>query len=157
VGDDCYLMVGVHVAHDVRLDSRIVIVNGTQLAGESKVHDDAYIAGMVGVATGVRIGRGAFVTGQSGVDADVLPFCRYSRRGYMRGVMGERLTAAGFGRSDVDWYEELLERSATGTSWERLFSAMDATPGTLQAVIREFLRTTRCGVGPVRSVRAGRG
>lgn len=74
IGDDNFLMAYVHVAHNVRIGSRVIIANGTQLAGYVEIHDYAYISGLVAIHQYVRIGKYAFVGGLSRVTQDVPPF-----------------------------------------------------------------------------------
>jgi UDP-N-acetylglucosamine acyltransferase len=74
VGDDNWLLVGSHVAHDVRLGSHCVLSNGTQLAGHVVVEDFVTFGGLSAVAQRVRINESAFVAGGSMVERDVPPF-----------------------------------------------------------------------------------
>jgi UDP-N-acetylglucosamine acyltransferase len=75
VGDKNLFMAYSHIAHDCMIGSRIIIANGTQLAGHVHVEDDAYISGLVAIHQFVTIGRCAFVAGKAGVTIDVPPFC----------------------------------------------------------------------------------
>jgi len=75
VGDDCFLMATVHVAHNVKLGNRVIIANGTMLGGHVEVQDRAFISGCVTVHQFVKIGRVAMVGGAAGLSKDVPPFC----------------------------------------------------------------------------------
>ncbi len=75
VGDDCFLMALVHLAHNVRLGNRVIIANGTMLGGYVEVGDRAFISGSVTVHQFVKIGRLAMVGGAAGLSKDVPPFC----------------------------------------------------------------------------------
>ncbi|MDR7605838.1 MAG: acyl-ACP--UDP-N-acetylglucosamine O-acyltransferase [Armatimonadota bacterium] len=74
VGDRNYIMSMVHVAHNCRLGSDIVIVTGSGLAGHVRVDDGAQIGGMAGVHQFVRIGRLGMVGGMAKLTTDVPPF-----------------------------------------------------------------------------------
>lgn len=75
VGDDCFLMANVHLAHNVKLGQRVIIANGTMLGGYVEIGDRAFVSGNVLVHQFVRIGRVAMVGGAAGLSKDVPPFC----------------------------------------------------------------------------------
>lgn len=74
VGSDCLLMAYTHVAHACRIGNGVIIANGTQLAGDVTIEDQATIEGLCGVVQFRRVGRMAFVGGFSKVTKDVPPF-----------------------------------------------------------------------------------
>ncbi|QDT05938.1 Acyl-[acyl-carrier-protein]--UDP-N-acetylglucosamine O-acyltransferase [Rubripirellula lacrimiformis] len=74
VGDNNYLMTGVHVAHDCKLGDRIVIANNGMLGGHVHVFNDVTIAGGVGVNHFASIGQMSFVSAMSRVLHDVPPY-----------------------------------------------------------------------------------
>jgi UDP-N-acetylglucosamine acyltransferase len=74
VGDNNYLMTGVHVAHDCKLGDRIVIANNGMLGGHVHVGNDVTIAGGVGVNHFASIGQMSFVSAMSRILHDVPPF-----------------------------------------------------------------------------------
>ena len=47
IGDDNYIMIGVHVAHNCRLGNNIVVCNNCSLAGYVEVEDGAFLSGGV--------------------------------------------------------------------------------------------------------------
>lgn len=74
VGDRCYLMACSHVAHDCRIGDRVIIANGTLLAGHVHIHSDATLSGGIGVHHYATIGSFSFISGLSRVLHDVPPF-----------------------------------------------------------------------------------
>ncbi len=74
IGDDGLFMVGCHVAHDVRIGDRVILVNNVALAGHCVIEDEVIIGGLSGVHQWVRVGRGAIIGAVSMVAADVLPY-----------------------------------------------------------------------------------
>jgi UDP-N-acetylglucosamine acyltransferase len=74
IGEDCYLMVQAHIAHDCLLGDRVILANWTGLSGHIEVGSGAFISGYVGIHQFVRIGEGAILTGPAAVRQDVLPF-----------------------------------------------------------------------------------
>lgn len=76
VGENCFLMSYVHLAHDCHLGDSVIISNGTQLAGHVIVESRAILSGLVAVHQFTKIGRFAFVGGCSRVAKDVPPFVK---------------------------------------------------------------------------------
>src|SRR2546425_957372 len=61
----------VHIAHNVRIGARCLIMAQAGIAGSVQVEDDVIIAGRAGVSAHLPSGRGARLLGQSGHIADV--------------------------------------------------------------------------------------
>lgn len=76
VGENCFLMSYVHLAHDCQLGDSVIISNGTQLAGHVIIESRAILSGLVAVHQFTKIGRFAFVGGMSRVAKDVPPFVK---------------------------------------------------------------------------------
>lgn len=74
VGDDCLLLAYVHIAHNCVVGNNVTMSNLAQLAGHCIVEDHAVLSGMAGVVQFTRVGRYAFVGGDSKVTRDVPPF-----------------------------------------------------------------------------------
>ena len=74
VGDDCLLMTGSHVAHDVQMGDRVVLANQVALAGHCVIGDDVIVGGLAAIHQFCRIGRGAIIGGITRVANDVIPF-----------------------------------------------------------------------------------
>jgi UDP-N-acetylglucosamine acyltransferase len=86
IGDNCLLMVGVHIAHDCQVGNSVILANNATLAGHVVVGNDVVIGGLSAVHQFVRIGNYAMIGGMSGVESDVIPYGL---------VMGERASLAG--------------------------------------------------------------
>jgi UDP-N-acetylglucosamine acyltransferase len=74
VGDNNFLTAYVHIAHDCKVGSNIVIASSTALAGHVVVEDYAYIGGVTAIHQFTRIGRYAMVGGFSGIGQDIPPY-----------------------------------------------------------------------------------
>ena len=74
IGDRCYLMAYVHVAHDCRIGDNVILANAVQLAGHVTIEDSAQVGGLTPIHQFTRIGRFAFVGGGSRVPQDVPPY-----------------------------------------------------------------------------------
>ena len=102
IGDDCLLMVGVHIAHDCQIANHVVMANNATLGGHVVIDDYAVLGGLCAVHQHVRIGRHAMIGGMSGVERDVIPYGQ---------VMGDRarlcglniigMQRRGFSREDI--------------------------------------------------------
>jgi UDP-N-acetylglucosamine acyltransferase len=86
LGNNCLLMVGVHLAHDCIVGNHVIMANGVTLAGHVEVENHVVIGGLSAVHQFVRIGQSAMIGGMSGVESDVIPFVT---------VMGNRAKIAG--------------------------------------------------------------
>src|SRR6185503_10611444 len=76
VGERCFLMTYVHVAHDCVIGNDVIIANGVQMAGHVCVDDRAIISGLTPIHQFVRIGTYSFVGGASRVNQDVPPYTK---------------------------------------------------------------------------------
>jgi UDP-3-O-[3-hydroxymyristoyl] glucosamine N-acyltransferase len=61
----------VHIAHNVRIGARCLIMAEAGIAGSVQVEDEAIIAGQAGIGDHITIGRGARVLVQAGIIADI--------------------------------------------------------------------------------------
>jgi UDP-N-acetylglucosamine acyltransferase len=80
VGDDCFLMNYVHLAHNCKLGKGVIMANMTMLAGHVQIGDGVVMAGAIIVHQFVRIGRLAMISGMSGARVDLPPFATCSGR-----------------------------------------------------------------------------
>jgi len=76
VGQRCFLMSYVHVAHDCVIGNDVIIANAVQMAGHVTIEDRAIVSGLVPIHQFVRIGTFAFVGGGSRVNQDVPPYTK---------------------------------------------------------------------------------
>jgi len=61
----------VHVAHNVRIGERCLLMAQVGIAGSAVIDDDCIIAGQAGLGGHITIGKGARIAGQAGVFGDV--------------------------------------------------------------------------------------
>jgi len=74
LGNDNFLMVYSHVAHDCKIGNQVIIANAVALAGHIEVEDFAIIGGLVGVHQFVKIGCYSIIGACSAVSQDVPPY-----------------------------------------------------------------------------------
>ncbi|HAU28492.1 MAG TPA: acyl-[acyl-carrier-protein]--UDP-N-acetylglucosamine O-acyltransferase [Rhodospirillaceae bacterium] len=149
VGDDNLFMVGVHVAHDCRVGSKIVIANNVALAGHVHVGDCAVIGGLSGVHQFVKIGHHAMVGAMSMVAADVIPYgLVMGERAHLGGLNLVGLERRGFAKEDINTLRRAYRLLFTpeGTFAERLdevsrsFSAHEGVQNIISFIRDESTR-----------------
>ncbi len=79
IGDNNYIMVYSHIAHDCKVGNNTILINGATLAGHVEVEDFAVIGAFSSVHQFVRIGRNSYIGGYTIVLQDVLPFAKVSQ------------------------------------------------------------------------------
>ena len=140
IGNNCLLMVAVHVAHDCVVGNNVILANNVTLAGHVQLGDNVVIGGLSALHQFVRVGRGAMIGGMSGVESDVIPYGM---------VMGERaslegLNLVGMKRGNMP----RQEIHALRNFFKQLFTASDASflarldalaPSFNQEVVKEVV------------------
>lgn len=102
IGDHCFLMVGVHVAHDCIVGSHVTMVNGATIGGLVEIGDYATLGGLSAVQQRLRVGAYAFVGGLTGVNAEIIPFAiALGDRAALGGLNIVGLKRSGFDRPTI--------------------------------------------------------
>ncbi|QYX58406.1 acyl-ACP--UDP-N-acetylglucosamine O-acyltransferase [Roseovarius sp. SCSIO 43702] len=115
IGDDCLFMAGCHVAHDVIIGDRVIVVNSAALAGHCIIEDDVIIGGLAGVHQFVRIGQGAIIGAVTMVTNDVIPYgLVQAPRGVLDGLNLVGLKRRGVGRQDITALRAAFQMLAQG-------------------------------------------
>ena len=110
VGNDCPYDWS-HVAHDAKINNKVIIANCAAVAGHCVIEDDVIIGGLSGIHQFVRIGRGAIVGAVTMVTNDVIPF------GLVQGPRGnlDGLNIIGLKRKGVERNDIIALRAAFQT------------------------------------------
>jgi len=119
IGDDCFVMVGCHLAHNVRLGNRVVMANNVLLAGHVTVDDGAFLGGGCVFHQFIRIGRLAIAQGGGAFGKDIPPFTLAARVNGIGGLNVVGLRRAGYSaeqRSEIKRAFALLYLSGLNTS-----------------------------------------
>lgn len=126
MGDDCLIMVGAHLAHDVTLGNHVILANNATLAGHVTVGDHAIIGGLSAVRQFVRIGAHAMIGGMSGVENDVIPYgVVMGERAKLHGLNLIGLQRRGFSKDSIRILREAYEEIFLGTG-ETIASRIEA-------------------------------
>lgn len=97
VGPGGLLMGNSHVGHDARVGARVVLANGTLLAGRTLVGDHVFFGGNSGLHQHNRVGESAIIAGTFAPTADVPPYTLFSGRNEVHGLNLVGLKRRGFG------------------------------------------------------------
>jgi UDP-N-acetylglucosamine acyltransferase len=158
VGDNNYLMVGAHIAHDCRVGNRVIFANNAALGGHVQVEDRAFLSNGVGVHQFCRVGQLAMVGGHARVVQDVPPFVTIDGiTGCVVGLNLVGLRRAGFKSSEVVQlkaaYRLIYRRTMKWTEMlEQLKAEFPAGPA---AAFPEFLVQGKRGFVQERRMPAG--
>jgi UDP-N-acetylglucosamine acyltransferase len=74
IGDRGYFMAYSHFGHDCRIGNDVTLSNGVQIGGHVEIGDGVIMGGLAAAQQFSRIGSYAFVSGLSGVNADIIPY-----------------------------------------------------------------------------------
>ena len=151
IGSRNLLMAYVHIAHDCKLGSHIIMANGASLAGHIEIQDHATVGPFCGIHQFTRIGAYSFLGAFSVVNLDILPYSKTTAPRPL-GVYGANklgLDRRGLSAEDIkelDAAFRLLSRSKLNTT--QALEAIEAkgfqSPHVKPLV--EFVRTSERGV-----------
>jgi UDP-N-acetylglucosamine acyltransferase len=131
IGNHCFFMVGIHVAHDCQIGNRVIMANNATLGGHVTIADDVVVGGLSAIHQFVRIGRQAMVGGMSGIGQDVIPFAlAVGSRARLVGLNVVGLKRRSMAASDI---------AALHTAYRLVFEADGAMADRLATV------TANCG------------
>jgi len=96
IGDNCFLMVGVHVGHNCEVGNGAIITNNVLLAGYVQVGEGAVLGGGSVFHQFIRVGRRAMVAGGSRFNKEIPPFSIADSYNKIYGINSIGLKRAGF-------------------------------------------------------------
>ncbi|MEM9550213.1 MAG: acyl-ACP--UDP-N-acetylglucosamine O-acyltransferase [Pseudomonadota bacterium] len=142
IGDDGLFMAGVHVAHDVQIGDRVILVNNAGVAGHCIVEDDVIVGGLSGLHQWVRVGRGAIIGALTMVPKDVIPYgLVQASRGQLHGLNLVGLKRRGVSRADISELRAAFQTLAgsDGTFQERARQLGETAESELVQQIVDFV------------------
>lgn len=101
VGDDNFILGGVHIGHNCVVGNRVTMVNGSKLAGHCTVADRVTFGGDAIIHQFVRIGELAMIGAGAPVAMDVPPYMLVDHDGKLIGINSVGLRRAGLPREDM--------------------------------------------------------
>ena len=75
IGNDCFIMIYSHIAHDCQVGDSVIMANNATLAGHVEIGSYTVIGGMTPIHQFVHIGEGCMIGGASAISQDIPPFC----------------------------------------------------------------------------------
>lgn len=150
VGNNCFFMVGSHVAHDCAVGNKVIFANNVLLGGHSQIGDNVVFGGGVAVRQFVRIGEGAMIVGLSGVRADVIPFgMAHGPLANLVGLNVVGMRRRGLSKSDVHRVREAYQALFFGEGEFR--ARLDKVEATYASddLIKRIIAFIRAGKRPL--------
>lgn len=146
IGDDCFFMIGSHVAHDCVIGQHVVFTNNVVVGGHVEVGNYVNIGGNSAVHQFSRIGDYAFVGGMTGLEGDLIPY---------GSCMGDRAELAGLnvvGLKRRGFSREAIRKIRAAC--KMLFASGGTLEARVERVAQEFADVPEA-MEIVRFVRAG--
>ena len=148
IGNENFLMGGVHLGHDVQIGSRVILANNTLLSGHVKVEDGAFLGGATIVHQHTRIGRLAITRGGTRLGKDVPPFFMATDTNEVSGINRIGLRRAGFSqetRRAIQAAFDMIYRSNLNVS-QALAELKNKFHGPEIAQLVAFIETSKRGI-----------
>ena len=102
IGDNNFLMVGSHVAHDCLVGNNTVFVNNAVIGGHVEIDDYVYLGGQSAVHQFCRVGKHAIIGAGTTIDGDVIPYSSaIGSRGHLSGLNLVGLRRRSFSKDDI--------------------------------------------------------
>ncbi|MCF6176057.1 MAG: acyl-ACP--UDP-N-acetylglucosamine O-acyltransferase [Victivallaceae bacterium] len=102
IGNGCFLMANVHVAHNCIIGNKVILIVGVGLAGFVTVGDGALVSGMSVMHQFCKIGRLAIISAGSAFSKDIPPFMMAEgRNGGVKMINKIGLERAGFTKETI--------------------------------------------------------
>ena len=154
LGDDNWIMAYVHIAHDCRLGSHLILANAVQLAGHVHLGDWVFLGGLTGVHQFVRVGDHAMTAFQTRLAQDVPPFVTAGGNpAEAQSINAEGLRRRGFSAERITLVKQMYRALyRKGLTLEAARQQIDALRGELAeadadiALMQDFLRTATRGI-----------
>src|SRR5512146_431380 len=149
IGNNNFLMIQSHVAHNCELGNNVILAGGALLAGHVAVEDRAIISGNCVVHQFCRIGRFAMMRGLSRTSRDVPPFCIMDETHTVKSLNLVGLRRNGFDAKRVRALKNaflILFRSGLNmqNALEQVEAELDVTDDVRELL--DFIKTSKRGV-----------
>ncbi len=159
VGDRGYFMAYSHLGHDCHVGNDVTLSNGVQIAGHVEIGDGVIMGGLAAAQQFSRIGQYAFISGLSGVAADIIPYgIAIGLHARLGGLNLIGLRRRGIARENIHALRaafRVLFRDERGSLPERAQRVSETWPGVpeVQHVTAFILADRKRRIAPARSDR----
>lgn len=151
VGNDCYLMVGAHLGHNVELANGVIIANDCLLAGYVQVGDKAILGGGSVFHQFIRIGQFAMISGGAGFTKDIPPYTLCNQDEKVSGINVVGLRRSGYPPE----VRNEIRRAFKFVYWgglnfrDAVKKAKESTWAPQTQVFFDFIEASKRGICPV--------
>jgi UDP-N-acetylglucosamine acyltransferase len=151
IGNNNMFMAKVHIGHDVVIENGVRLVNSCNLAGHVHICNNVIIGGGTNIAQFIKLGRGSYVGGASGIDKDIPPFCTaYGNRVHLKGINIIGLRRQGHPRDvisgTIDFYKAMENSTFSPRAFVDRMDLMEEFSGNpLVKEMSDFIRKSETG------------
>lgn len=147
IGNEVYLMVGAHVAHDCILNDNVILTNNVMLAGHVEVGKNAYVGGGAAIHQFVRLGEGSMTGGNARITMDLAPFLIVAERDEVSGLNLIGLKRRGVSRESIKELKDIFHLlfNTFGNIRQQAKGELDARGENLSAESIRFLEFFQSG------------
>ncbi len=152
VGDDCYFMGNVHIAHDCVVGNNTIFANNATLAGHVTVHDYAILGGFTLVHQFCHVGVHSFTGMGTSLGKDLPPYVMATGApGVPRGINNEGLKRHGYSsdeRANIKKaYKKLYLKNLTLSD---AIAELENVEDSHTKLMAEFCQRSQAGRGIIR-------
>jgi UDP-N-acetylglucosamine acyltransferase len=151
IGDNCFIMGAVHIAHDCVLERDVIMADAALLAGHCHVGRGAFLGGGCTVHQHVHIGRLSIIAGNEQLSHDVPPFgaVRYGR---LKGYNAIGCKRSGMDRATIAALRKCFNALRQNRTVPAAVADVQATVEQLPEVkeFLDFIASARRGIPPTR-------
>lgn len=141
IGNDVYLMVNAHVAHDCIIHDKVVLTNNAMIAGHVEIGKNAYIGGGAASHQFLRIGEGSMTGGITRLTQDLGPYLIVAERNEVHGLNLVGLKRRGVSRDAIRELKEMfhLLLETEGNIKQQAQAILEERGDTLSDEARHFV------------------
>jgi UDP-N-acetylglucosamine acyltransferase len=149
IGNENFLMVGVHIGHDGTLEDKIVMSNYVQLSGHCKIETGAWFSGMAATHQFVTIGKWCYIAGLAGINKDIPPFLTVSGHypPEVRGVNKRGMQRAGLSEKQqsriFEAYSRLYRQGGTLLENTEALAKEDGLDENVEAIVDAIRKSSK--------------
>ncbi len=151
IGSGNYFMAYSHVAHDCVVGDETVFLHGATIGGHVDVDDFSTVGALSGIHQFCRIGKFAFIGGNTVITQDVLPYCRVAgaRPTLFYGLNAIGLRRQGFAKERIKALKEMFKIIFySGLNTTQAIEEIEKRypPGEDRDEILRFIRDSKRGI-----------
>lgn len=158
VGNENFLMIGVHLGHDCIVEDKTVLSNYVQIGGHCLLQTGVWMSGLAASHQFVTIGKWSYVAGLTGVNRDITPFVivsgLYPQK--VRGVNVRGITRAGLNEEVNEKicaaYRKLYRGKETLLKSAKLLASEDGLDANVKAMTDAIIHSSSHRFGRYREL-----